>query len=123
VQPREIRQRRIVRQVFEDRHGAIHVAGAEFDPAQRQLIDERPTAAARLDRLPRATQVAGPHGVHEGNHPGQFLPGGILGQVLGDAAAMSQRPNAAFAKTAFEIRSGLPGSARRARSKYSAASL
>jgi hypothetical protein len=96
---------------------------AEFHPAQRKLIDERPPAAAGLHRLARATEVARPHGVDEGNETGQFLPGGVLGQVLGDRGGHvpatergiredgvgdQERIARIGAERAFEIVGGLP---------------
>jgi hypothetical protein len=57
MQPRKCRQGLIFGQFLENSHGTVHVAGAELDPAQRQIVDERPATAARLDRRPRAAQV------------------------------------------------------------------
>jgi hypothetical protein len=84
MQPRELRQGRVLRQRLRRR--------PRRDPCSLRRIRSSPAKAhrrtahrrARLDRLARAAQVAGPHGVHEGHQPGQFLTGGVLGQVLGD---------------------------------------
>jgi hypothetical protein len=91
--------------------------GAEFHPAQRKLIDERPTAApasiASRERLRSPDRTVST----KVTIPASSCPLASSGRSSAIAAAMSHPPNAAFAKTAFEIRSGLPGSARRARSK------